>query len=210
MGRGIRLMMVDQQEVVRRFHRVLIREFGSRPPYDLGAPLIVADICHNLVPYETRGEELGVETTSEYEFALLCLLAGEGGYARVGGKSEARRIRKLVDSPDLEEGAYREFLTTDVHLTPVEDVHLDPVEDVDLNPVEEEMELTEETRGNLPLFEDCPSCSEALPQEAGVHFCPWCGEDVRRVLCTSCSRELRLNWRFCVECGTEVEAESGH
>jgi hypothetical protein len=186
-------MMVDQQEVVRRFHRVLVREFGSRPPYDLNAPLIVADIYHNLVPFETRGEELGVETISEYEHALLCLLAGQGGYVRLGSEVEAGRIRDFVDSPDLDTGGYREFLTADVHL----------------NSVEEDMRVTEETREDLPPFEDCPSCSEALPQEEEVRFCPLCGDDVRRVLCPSCSRKLRLDWKFCVACGEKVESEEG-
>ena len=70
------------------------------------------------------------------------------------------------------------------------------------------MELAEEVREGLPHFENCPSCSEALPQEAGVNFCPFCGDNVQRVLCPSCSRKLLLNWKFCVACGTEIEPET--
>jgi rRNA maturation endonuclease Nob1 len=70
------------------------------------------------------------------------------------------------------------------------------------------MEFMEVAKADLPHFKDCPSCSEALPQEAGVNFCPFCGDDLRRVLCPSCSRKLKLNWKFCVGCGTEMEPET--
>ncbi len=186
-------MKVNLQEVVRRFHQVLVREFGSRPPYDLSAPLMVADIRDSLVPYETCGEDLGVETVSEYEHALLCLLAGQGGYVRVGSQVAARRIQDLAESPDLDTGAYREFLTADVHL----------------NSVGEATKYSDEARDDPTDSKECSSCTEELPQQEGVNFCPWCGDDVRRIPCPSCSRELRLNWNFCVACGEKVRSGKG-
>jgi hypothetical protein len=56
-----------------------------------------------------------------------------------------------------------------------------------------------------PPFHDCPSCSETLPQHTEVRFCPFCGSNVQRVLCDSCGEKLRVIWRYCVACGTEVQ-----
>ena len=66
-----------------------------------------------------------------------------------------------------------------------------------------EVEREEE---DLPPFENCPWCREALPQQARVRFCPFCGSNVQLVPCPACGEELRLNWRFCIACGTEVES----
>ncbi len=59
---------------------------------------------------------------------------------------------------------------------------------------------------DLPTFENCPWCRETLPKQAGVRFCPFCGSNVQLVPCPGCGEELRLNWRFCIACGTEVES----
>lgn len=59
---------------------------------------------------------------------------------------------------------------------------------------------------DLPPFENCRWCMETLPQQSGVNFCPFCGSNVQLVPCPACGEELRLNWRFCIACGTEVES----
>ena len=74
---------------------------------------------------------------------------------------------------------------------------------VDADPVEGE---TGEEGVDLPPFENCPWCREALPQQARVRFCPFCGSNIHLVPCPACGEELRLNWRFCIACGTEVES----
>ena len=42
----------DVQDVLGRFHRVLVREVLSRSPGTLTAPLTVGDIYYDLVPFE--------------------------------------------------------------------------------------------------------------------------------------------------------------
>jgi hypothetical protein len=59
---------------------------------------------------------------------------------------------------------------------------------------------------DLPPFQNCQWCREELPRQAGVRFCPFCGSNVRLVPCPACGEELRLNWRFCIACGTEVKS----
>jgi predicted RNA-binding Zn-ribbon protein involved in translation (DUF1610 family) len=154
----------------------------------------VADIHQNLVPYHRFRAELEVTTVSEYEQVLLCYLAGIGGYVRMFPAEAQQEIFDALGSADLDRGLYRNYSKADVFL----------------NATEVDMESTESGMTDLPLFDDCPSCSEELPKEGGVKFCPFCGEDVQRVLCESCSRKLRLNWKFCVGCGKEVAADDGH
>ena len=69
--------------------------------------------------------------------------------------------------------------------------------------------MTDQGPEDFPLFEDCPSCQEPLPQQARVRFCPFCGVNVQRVLCPSCGEKLKLDWQFCIACGTPVESETG-
>jgi predicted RNA-binding Zn-ribbon protein involved in translation (DUF1610 family) len=71
-----------------------------------------------------------------------------------------------------------------------------------------EMPTTKETNEDRPLFDDCPSCDEPLPQQARVRFCPFCGSNVQRNLCPSCGEKLLLEWKFCIACGTQIEADT--
>jgi len=198
-------MALDQQDALYNFHSLLVREFGSRHPWDLRAPLTVADICHNLVPFEVRGEELGLESLSEYEDTLLRLLNGEGGYLRLDSDFELQKIQHHLDTSSPRTGVHREFLNSGVRLNPV--VGERPVR-VAEKPTRVEPTVGE--TGDLQPNKDCPSCREPLPQQAGVKFCPFCGDDVQRILCGSCNQQLRLNWRFCIACGGAVESESSH
>jgi hypothetical protein len=78
----------------------------------------------------------------------------------------------------------------------------------ELDSQEVNVEVSEEVaeEEDLPPFENCPWCRESLPQQARVNFCPFCGSNVRLVPCPACGEELKLNWRFCIACGTEVES----
>ena len=50
----------------------------------------------------------------------------------------------------------------------------------------------------------CQSCKTGLPVKHDLNFCPFCGTDLKIVRCDECSKELLVEWRFCVSCGTEV------
>jgi len=276
-------MTFDEQEVLGRFHRALVREIHARNPEDLNAPFSVAEIYQNLVPYRTHRDEIGVEMNADYEHALLRLLAGEGDFLTIESRTARQELRDELDSPNPNTGLYRDFAAADVQLNPDKlDVEYldelaqggvsDPVdfeepveveamdEDVvveefdtegasdgeyekleveplgaNLGPIEDEEAedldsegVTAEVSGQedepevekagpaegemaededaLPHFENCPWCKENLPQQARVRFCPFCGSNVQLVPCPACGEELRLNWRFCIACGTEVES----
>ncbi|MCJ7630511.1 MAG: zinc ribbon domain-containing protein [Longimicrobiales bacterium] len=186
-------MIADHQEVLNRFHRVLVQEFGSRYPRDLSASLTVADIYYDVVPFQTLRDQLGVASISDYEHALLRLLAGQGGVLEMESLADRQKLQRHLDSRKPDAGFFRDLLAAGVRVCPTS----------------EDKPLARDERKDLPVFQECPSCIEPLPQPAEVNFCPFCGGDLRRVLCVSCDEKLKLGWRFCVACGTEVEPRGG-
>jgi hypothetical protein len=186
-------MMPDQQEVLSRFHQVLVETSGSRYSRDRSASLTVYDIYYNLVPFQDWQDELGLESVLDYERALLRLLAGQGGFLEMESLADRQKLQRLVDSGRPDPGLIRDYLSAGVCIRSRGDKESPEVEEAK----------------DLPHFEDCPSCSDPLPQQAGVNFCPFCGTDVRRVLCVSCEEKLKLEWRYCIACGTEVEKARG-
>ncbi|MFC1661367.1 zinc ribbon domain-containing protein [Gemmatimonadota bacterium] len=111
-------MSFDPQEVLRRFHRALLREIRAANPEYLNSPFTVAEIYQHLVPYRTHRDELGVEMNADYEHALLRLLAGEGDYLTIESRSARQEIREELDSPNPNTGLYRDFAAADVRLNP--------------------------------------------------------------------------------------------
>jgi hypothetical protein len=282
-------MTFDEQEILDRFHRALVREIHARNPEYINFPFTVAEIYQNLVPYRTHRDELGVEMNADYEHALLRLLAGEGDFLSIESSTARKEIREELDSPNPNTGLYRDFAAADVRLNPekldvafldelsqeaaAETVHESTTNPDDEEIMEEDMdedviegdvgeedvaegdhevlevepigaslvslqeeggevasdevpvEVSDDMEGgevegdatmvdldsvgeeeDLPPFENCPWCREELPQQARVRFCPFCGSNVRLVPCPACGEELRLNWRFCIACGTEVKS----
>ncbi len=49
--------------------------------------------------------------------------------------------------------------------------------------------------------ESCRSCDAALPDRAGVRFCPRCGADQERWPCPGCGEEVERGWSYCAMCG---------
>lgn len=108
---------------------------------------------------------------------------------------------EVMEEDDQEEGGRDEG----VFEGEFEKLEVEPL-GANLEPLEEVEEPGEELVPDLPPFENCPWCREALPQQARVRFCPFCGSNVQLVPCPECGEELRLNWRFCIACGTEVDS----
>ena len=50
----------------------------------------------------------------------------------------------------------------------------------------------------------CHWCREALPVRDSVHFCPFCGSDLRPSPCRQCGEAMEATWHFCVSCGADV------
>ena len=50
----------------------------------------------------------------------------------------------------------------------------------------------------------CHWCREDLPVRDSIHFCPFCGSDLRPSPCRECGEAMEARWQFCVSCGTDV------
>ncbi len=50
----------------------------------------------------------------------------------------------------------------------------------------------------------CHWCRETLPVRDSVHFCPFCGSDLRPSPCRECGSAMEARWHFCVSCGANV------
>lgn len=194
-------MGLDGQSVLEQFHSVLVQELGSRAGRDSGVSLTVADIYFDLVPFQTLRKELGVESVFDYERALLRLLAGQGGFLELEYIGDRHKLQRQLASGTPDPDLFRELLPAGVRIC-------SHVEEMPAG-IEKEEEVVVGVVEDLPHFQDCPSCAEALPQRDGVSFCPFCGGDLRRTPCVSCDEKLKLDWRFCIACGTEVEQKPG-
>ena len=111
-------MTFDSNEILRRFHRALVREIQANHPEHLSASFSVAEIYQNLVPYRTHRDEIGVEMNADYEHALLRLLAGENDYLTIESRTARQEIREELESPNPNTGLYRDFAAADVRLNP--------------------------------------------------------------------------------------------
>jgi hypothetical protein len=202
-------MYTDHTESLSRFHEVLMEGVDPKTLWAPAASVTVADIYYDLVPYLTCQEKLGLTSELEYERLLLRLLSGEGGYLEIESLADRQRLQREVDSRFPDPRLLRSYFSLGVNIlsSKLKGPEMDETPAVN-KAVEEEVthQMPEEAPG-LPHFENCPSCVEALPQEARVNFCPFCGEDVRRNVCVSCEELLPLKWRFCIACGTQVDPE---
>jgi len=100
--------------VAKRLHQLLVQALRERH-HDAGlAPVTVAEIYQELVPYRAVRERLGVELNADYEHALLRLLAGEGDLLRLEPATARDELRQELASPNPYVGIYRKFAACDV------------------------------------------------------------------------------------------------
>ncbi len=210
--------MNGMDDVVQRFHQVLVEEINDKRPEYLDGPFTVAEIYQNLVPYGTHRVRMGIAMNGDYEDALLRLLAGEGGYLRLESEHALRDLRQELESSNPNTGLYREFAAVDVRLVsaapPAEAVVDQTLSVADLAPSvevaepesvpEAEAEATDEHAAQTDAPGACPWCRAELPPRDNLNFCPFCGTDVHFVPCPGCGEELEPDWSFCISCGTEV------
>jgi len=210
--------MNDMDDVLQRFHQVLVEEIKQRRPEYLNGPFTVAEIYQNLVPYGTHRDRIGIEMNGDYEDALLRLLAGEGGLLQIESEHALQELQEELDSSNPNTGLYREFAAVDVRLgggieaPAVAEVAEQTMSVADLAPgagdAGPELALEPETVVDAAAPEmprgACRWCGAELPDRDALHFCPFCGMDIHLVPCPGCGEELESDWRFCIACGTEV------
>ncbi len=206
---------------------------GRERPF--AAPVTVAEIYQDLVPYRVVRTTIGFEMNADYEHALLQLLSGEAGLARLEPDEAAAELRGELGSPNPNVGLFRKFAACDVWVADpgteeaAQEERFAP-EPVEQNATELRWEsVAEDSDGVLELNADevvdedtaptatqerveatsgvrrCGYCNGLLPAGRLVRFCPNCGGDQTRRPCAACGEPLESGWRFCVACGAPQE-----
>jgi hypothetical protein len=104
-------------DALDRTFRHLVNTIQARYPAYLTQPFEVAELYQNILPYRHHRRELGLDTNQDYELVLLQLLSGARDYLVVDEQMRERLARELA-SPHPDPGAFREFSTSQIALSP--------------------------------------------------------------------------------------------
>lgn len=56
-----------------------------------------------------------------------------------------------------------------------------------------------------PAATRCPFCGGTLPARMTINFCPHCGMGQDVGSCRACGADIDVGWRYCVNCGEDVQ-----
>lgn len=104
-------------DALDRTFRHLVHTIQARYPAYLTQPFEVAELYQNILPYRHHRRELGLDTNQDYELVLLQLLSGTRDYFLVDDQMRERLSRELA-APNPDPGAFREFSTSQIALSP--------------------------------------------------------------------------------------------
>jgi hypothetical protein len=200
--------MTDLQRLVRQ----LVDNLSAIDPARLQQPVTLADIRDTIVPYRVTRRALQLESSEDYELALMRLCAGEGGFARTESEEIAKEFADELASPNpdlaLIQRREKAVLRLDVRALSqtTKDPHRafaprSPVDRRKEKPPAPKQAVQDATQ---PSPTRCGRCRTDLPVGRAVNFCPHCGYDLRRGYCPQCNAALEPGWRHCVSCGTTL------
>jgi hypothetical protein len=193
----------------RLFQRLVHNIRNGHAEY-LSVPFTVQELYDTLVPYRHYRRDLGIETNQDYEAAVTRLLAGEKGYVRAD-KAMQDRLKKELESPHADVGAFRDFAETRISLAP------EAIEKLGVAvPSQNAGGYAGQGNGNgaqstsfaglstVQLAEGCKFCGGTLPEGRPVTYCPHCGQNLAAKHCAGCGAELDPLWKFCINCGKKA------
>jgi Double zinc ribbon len=190
----------------RMFH-VLVRTLRAKQPALLTAPISVADLHSQILPYRHFRRELGLETNQEYELTLMELLAGARGYLDVDERLRDGLGKELA-SLSPEPSKVRDFADAQVAINPAALAMVPDVRAVPENAASNDVRLGKLTGGTVPLPAGrqstgtrCRFCGGELPHARALNFCPHCGQNLQVLNCPACGAEVEAGWKFCIACG---------
>jgi hypothetical protein len=215
---------------VEQMYRHLVRTIRTRFPQYLTQPFDIAELHQNILPYRHHRRELGLETNEDYEIALLELLSGSRGYLVVDDRLR-EALQSELASPNPDPGAFRQFASAQVSLSPsaVRSLDASPSRSAEAPRSVEPPRASQPehaprpsaptaattgapapraSQGRIPDAgiipkegDRCRACDEKLPVGRAITFCPHCGQNLTMVNCPACGTELEIGWRFCPVCG---------
>jgi hypothetical protein len=192
----------------RLFQRLVHNIRNGHAEY-LSVPFTVQELYDTLVPYRHYRRDLGIETNQDYEAAVTRLLAGEKGYVRAD-KGMQDRLKKELESPHADVGAFRDFAEARISLAP------EAVQNLGVAvPTQTAGGYAGQVNGNgaqsspfglttVELAEGCKFCGGTLPEGRTATYCPHCGQNLAAKHCAGCGAELDPLWKFCINCGKKA------
>ena len=108
--------MISTDVLVSQLHRALVDALVLSERHNLHEPVTVAEIYTDLIPYRSV-RMIGFAMNADYEHALMQLLAGEGGYARVEPVEVRDHLREELKTSNPNTGIYRHYAACDVVVT---------------------------------------------------------------------------------------------
>jgi predicted RNA-binding Zn-ribbon protein involved in translation (DUF1610 family) len=199
---------------LERLFRQLVQSLAATDPARLRGSIHLAEIRDSIVPYRASRRALQIESSEDYELALLRLCAGEGGLARTESGIQAEFAAEIGSSnPDLSLVHQRGDTAIQLNQDAVARI-LDPKPDLRFAPRQSPIAADPKTprkrtraKPDSPAAEQrpltsCNRCGGALPVGRVVNFCPQCGQNL--VHCSHCNTELEATWKHCVSCGMSV------
>jgi len=202
---------------LERFAAAILSQWRNEGGGD-AEPIAVTTLLDRVLPYRVARRVLGIDVSEDYEAMMLRMLAEEGDLLRVTPADAAELARATLASrlPDL--GVLQLLRSASITVTErtiavagTEPAAPPPVAESTWAPapapaVERTPALRptaapriEELRG-----EGCWSCSEPLPVDRQVKFCPFCGADQRQPVCGACGAAAERGWKHCGECGVKL------
>lgn len=198
---------------LERLFRQLVLNLRATDPARLRRPLELADIRDGILPYRANRRALQLETSEDYEVALMRLCAGEAGLARTDPYEVQLEFASELEGSNPDLGLIQRqhkavlYLDQDA-VARVSDSNPD-LAFAPRDPVAERERSSKKTPPPQEKVETaaarCSRCDRALPAGRVVNFCPQCGHDLRRRRCPQCNTELDPDWKHCVSCGHSLK-----
>lgn len=195
---------------VERLYEYLTQALERTRPDPYTAPVTVAEIYRELIPYRTVRAELGFSMNADYEHVLLRLLAGDAELALLEPAEAREQIRRELESTNPDVSLYRRFAGCDVWLRapgaaaivrpPVLELEEEVVEPVMAAAVPTAAPVRRVASGERPVR--CVSCRAGLPVRPELRYCPYCGVEQVVQPCAHCGDNLDPGWAYCATCGS--------
>jgi hypothetical protein len=198
---------------LERLCRQLVTNLSATDPSRLREPLTLREIRDTFVPYRANRRALQLESSEDYELALMALCAGREGYARTEPESIRAAFAEEIESPNPDLTLLQQHERVALTLDPAFVARVVTPPDPHRGfappaPPESPAKPTPPPRKKgavpenpPPTLQQCGRCRGQLPSGRIVNFCPECGYDLRRGHCPQCNAELEPEWRHCVSCG---------
>lgn len=201
---------------VERLYEHLTRALERTRSEPFAAPVTVAEIYQELIPYRAVRSEVGFSMNADYEHALLRLLAGDAALAELDPVEVRERIQRELESTNPDVGLYRELAACEVWLKApgAAEIVRPPVLELDeVVPPRNAPHGTAGAPGShtaaRAVQAQCISCSVRLPLRPGLRFCPYCGAEQAVYPCAACGQTVEPGWAYCATCGAAAPPSGG-